>query len=307
KCICVECDCTNKEICLEIKCIRCNNSRSDYSACVNCYRKLCEFLDEEIQNERCYKKVNTVYFNKLSEHIHKKIYKTNVKKQSDEFYKVNYEFAISLEKLIAKDIDINLKKVQRYIDNPFIMRDKGNIDAKLHFLSALDYANQAMKYMLVPIILVSNTERSESVELCKLTLEKIIELIKILKTGYTIYNDELTKIQQKYEEILEKKNFEELIRFTNEEILIELIEELKKLILEEKKALNSINKILEIYNRTSLDELDMACLTAKNVLEEQMNAFLKCEKNQANDLYLDTLKKILFEINNENNYTVSEL
>ncbi|EJW01399.1 hypothetical protein EDEG_03975 [Edhazardia aedis USNM 41457] len=187
------------------------------------------------------------------------------------------------------------------------MKDKDNIDAKLDFLSAFDYANQAMKYMLVPIKIKSNTERSESVELCKLTLEKIIELIKILKTGYTINNNELTKIQQKYEEILEKKNFEELIRFTNEEILIELIEEIKKPILEEKKAFNSINKILEIYNRKSLDVLDMACTTAKNVLEEQINAISQYEKTKANDLYLDMLKKILFEINNENNHTVPEL
>ncbi|EJW05334.1 hypothetical protein EDEG_04076 [Edhazardia aedis USNM 41457] len=307
KCICVECDCTNKETCLKIKCQRCNSSRSDYSTCVNCYSKLCEFLDEEKENKRSYKIMNFVHFNKLSEYVHLNGWITNLKSQSDKFYKVNCELVISLEKLIAKDIDINLKKVQRYFDNPFNTKDKSNIDAKLDFLSQFDYANQAMKYMLVPIILVSNTERSESVELCKSTIEKIIELIKILKTGYTIYNDELTKIQQKYEEILEKKDFEELIRFTDEEILIELIEEIKKPILEEKKALNSINKILEIYNRTSLDKLDIACLTAKNVLEEQINAILQYEKTKANDMYLDTLKKILFEINNENNYTVPEL
>ncbi|EJW04260.1 hypothetical protein EDEG_04261, partial [Edhazardia aedis USNM 41457] len=88
------------------KCIRCKNNRSYYSSCVNCYSKLCKFLEEEKENERCYKIMNFVDFNKLSEYVHKKSWKTNSKSQSDEFYKVNYELAISLEKLIAKNNDM---------------------------------------------------------------------------------------------------------------------------------------------------------------------------------------------------------
>ncbi|EJW04261.1 hypothetical protein EDEG_04260, partial [Edhazardia aedis USNM 41457] len=157
ECICVECDCTNKETCLKIKCIRCNNSRSDYSTCANCYSKLCKFLDEEKENERCYKILNFVDYNKLSEYIHKKIWKKIYEKKCGEFFIVNYQLAICLGKLKAKNNDMLLKKVQKYFDNPFNMKDKSNIDAKLDFLSEFDYANQAMKYMLEPIILVSNT------------------------------------------------------------------------------------------------------------------------------------------------------
>ncbi|EJW01499.1 hypothetical protein EDEG_03923 [Edhazardia aedis USNM 41457] len=94
-------------------------------------------------------------------------------------------------------------------------------------------------------------------------IEEIIEFMKILKTGYTINNNELTKIKQKYEEILEKKDVEELMRFIHEEILIKLNEEIKT-ILEEKKTQNSKNKILEIYKRISKEKFNLACTTGQN-------------------------------------------
>ncbi|EJW01400.1 hypothetical protein EDEG_03976 [Edhazardia aedis USNM 41457] len=117
KCICVEYDCTLKEMCLKIRCKCSSNSHYGYSICIQCYSKLYEFLCEEKDYEGFYKIMNFVHFNKLSEYVHLNSWITNLKSQSDKFYKVNCELAISLEKLIANDIDINLKKVRDILIN----------------------------------------------------------------------------------------------------------------------------------------------------------------------------------------------
>ncbi|EJW01368.1 hypothetical protein EDEG_04001 [Edhazardia aedis USNM 41457] len=104
-----------------------------------------------------------------------------------------------------------------------------------------------MKYLLDGINPKSDKAHRELFELCENPKRHIFEIFKIFKTIYNVNDVELTKIQEKYENIFVKSDLEELKKFTYREYLIEFRKKMKKRFLEAIKAQDSICKLLKIF------------------------------------------------------------